>query len=278
MSPEVLFLAVAFYGFYRYILPFHPTNKAKHVLQWGGWEAIGVVVFIYYLSQLVGGISAAIIAALQGKTGAAASQWLQDSAVGQFTIILLIEVVTLSLLYFFLKRRGASFKTIGFVKRKPTWKDLGYVALGFAAYFFLYVVAINIVKSLIPGLDLQQEQEVGFETAQGLSLIFVFLSLVILPPVTEEIVARGFLYSGLRQQFAKPLLAAVVTSVLFGMAHLQAGLGKPLLWVAAIDTFILSMVLIGIRERTQGHLWAPIGLHMLKNTIAFLTLFVFHAR
>lgn len=277
MNFELLFLAAAFYGFYRYILPFHRETKNKNKLPWGGWEAVGIVLFIYYFAQLFGGIIATVIAALQGKTGEAASQWLQGSPVGQFAIIFFVELITLGLLYFFLRRRNASFKTLG-LKGKPSWKDAGYVLLGFAAYFLLYIVVVNTLKALIPGLDVQQEQEVGFETAKGLSLIFVFLSLVVLPPVTEEIVTRGFLYTGLRQQFAKPLLAALLTSALFGVAHLQAGLGKPLLWIAAIDTFVLSMVLIGLREKTRDRLWAPIGLHVLKNLIAFVTLFVFHAR
>jgi len=55
---------------------------------------------------------------------------------------------------------------------------------------------------------------------------------------------------------------------------LQARSGQPLLWVAGIDTFILSLVLIYLREKTDS-LYASIGLHMLKNTIAFLGLFVF---
>jgi len=37
------------------------------------------------------------------------------------------------------------------------------------------------------------------------------------------------------------------------------------------------MVLIGLRELT-GNLWAGITLHMAKNLIAFLALFIFAAR
>jgi membrane protease YdiL (CAAX protease family) len=60
---------------------------------------------------------------------------------------------------------------------------------------------------------------------------------------------------------------------LFAVAHLQFGSGAPLLWIAAIDTFVLSLFLIYLKDKTDS-LWAPILLHMLKNFIAFMALFV----
>jgi len=54
-----------------------------------------------------------------------------------------------------------------------------------------------------------------------------------------------------------------------------SGSGEPLLWIAALDTFILSFVLIYLKEKT-GSLWPPIGLHMLKNSLAFISIFILH--
>src|SRR5690606_7282850 len=103
-------------------------------------------------------------------------------------------------------------------------------------------------------------------------LILVFISLVLLPPFVEEVLARGFLYTGLKTKW--PVwAAAVVTSLIFAAAHLEFGSGAPLLWVAAIDTFTLSLVLIYLREKT-GKLGASIMLHMLKNGVAFVLLFI----
>lgn len=65
----------------------------------------------------------------------------------------------------------------------------------------------------------------------------------------------------------KPMYAAaLVTSVLFGLVHMQ--------WNVAIDTFLLSFALIYVFEKT-GSLWAPIALHALKNGIAFVGIFFF---
>jgi membrane protease YdiL (CAAX protease family) len=73
------------------------------------------------------------------------------------------------------------------------------------------------------------------------------------------------------------LSAALLTSAIFAAAHLpEGGSGGPL-YIAAIDTFILSLVLIYLRIKT-GNLWASITLHALKNGVAFVALFVLHVK
>jgi membrane protease YdiL (CAAX protease family) len=82
-----------------------------------------------------------------------------------------------------------------------------------------------------------------------------------------EILVRGYLYSGLRSNW-KFLPAALLTSLMFGLAHLQLGSGAAVVWAAGIDTFVLSMVLVYLREKT-GVLYAGILVHALNNLIAF---------
>jgi membrane protease YdiL (CAAX protease family) len=107
-----------------------------------------------------------------------------------------------------------------------------------------------------------------------LALTLTFVSLVILPPITEEILVRGFLYSSLKK--ALPLIwAALLTSAMFAIAHLPEGGASGPLYIAALDTFVLSLVLIYLREKTGG-LWASITLHAIKNGVAFAALFILH--
>ncbi len=107
-------------------------------------------------------------------------------------------------------------------------------------------------------------------------LILTFISLVILPPLAEEIMVRGFLYSSLKK--AMPVAWAVIaTSAIFAAAHLPEGGAAGPLYIAALDTFVLSLVLIYLREKT-GSLWSSITLHMIKNGVAFVALFILHVR
>ena len=128
-----------------------------------------------------------------------------------------------------------------------------------------------------PGLNVNQQQDIGFTNVHGAgALILTFISLVILPPLAEEIMVRGFLYSTLKK--AMPALSAVLlTSALFAAAHLPEGGAAGPLYIAALDTFVLSLVLIYLREKT-GSLWGSITLHATKNGIAFVALFALHVR
>lgn len=145
--------------------------------------------------------------------------------------------------------------------------------IGFVIYFVVFVIISAIAKHFVPDLDLDQKQQIGFKDPSRLQLPLVFVSLVILPAFVEETLVRGFLYTGLKKGLNK-VWAILLASSLFAIAHLQAGSGEPLLWIAALDTFVLSLVLIYLKDKT-GSLWAPIGLHLLKNWLAFSYLFLF---
>ncbi len=247
-----------------------PQTVKPNLITWSPAAAIGVTIFAYFFSQVFG--SLVIIGAAILLKHDDWGHWTEQ-VVPQFFYILLIESLTLGIVWLFLNRRKASFKLLGLTK--PKWRDLGYAFIGFFTYFPLLIAAMGLFKYLFPKVNTEQAQQIGFQGAHGTALVVVFIGLVVLPPLTEEILMRGFLFTGLKSKLPV-ITAAIVTSILFAAAHLQPGSGAPLLWAAAVDTFVLSMVLVWLRQKT-GRLWASIALHMLKNGIAFLSLFIFKA-
>ncbi len=240
--------------------------------KWGPKAAVLITIAIYFGAQLLAGLLIALYPLSKHWSYDQTKQWLGESITGQFGFVAVVELVTLWLLWQFLRLKKAKLADIGLIK--PRLKDAVYALVGYGNYFLLYIGIVQLAQLLIPSLDIEQKQEIAFSTATtGPALGLVFLGLVILPPITEEIVVRGFLYTGLRSRF-KVAAAAIITSFLFAIAHLQGGIGSTLLWIAAIDTFVLSLVLVYLREKTSG-LAAPIGLHMIKNGIAFAALFIF---
>ena len=242
---------------------------------WSPLESIGVTLFIFFAGQIIGGFLAYAFASLGGGGQQEVLDWLSDATIGQFLFIVLNASVSLGLLMFFLKQRATSIKRIGY-ERAPKLTDIAYAIVALFAYFATYIVLVTVVKNIVPSLNVEQEQQIGFDNITRSQLPIVFMSLVIIPPLLEETLARGFLYTGLKKGMNK-YAAVIITSVLFAVAHLQFGSGAPLLWIAAIDTFTLSLFLIYLKEKT-GSLWASILLHGLKNLIAFLALFVFAAK
>lgn len=248
-------------------------NDTQRQVPWGPIAAIIVTVLVYFGSQILAGIVVYIYPVVKQWSSEQAKDWLSQSVYAQFFFVLIVEALTLWFLWIFLKYRRAKPSQLGL--KRPRWVDIAYALSGFAAYFILFVGITTLLQKYIPALNSDQKQELGFSTnSTGLALWLVFVSLVVLPPIVEEIVARGFLYTGLRSKLPK-FIAAIITSIMFGAAHLQFGSGNALLWTAAADTFILSMVLVYLREKTNS-LWSPILLHMLKNSIAFVGLFILH--
>lgn len=243
----------------------------KHFTSWGAILAVGVTFIIYFGSQIFAGALMSVYGMLKGWQTDQIISWASNSTIAQFSYILIVEVLTLYFLFLIVKYKKISLKDIGL--NKPKASKLVYAIPAYFIYFFLLILTFTLVKIFLKDINFDQAQEIGFQTARGALLIIVFFSLVILPAFAEEILIRGFLYGGFRKNFNK-LTAAIIASFIFALAHLQIGSGNPPLWTAAIDTFILSMVLVGLREKT-GSIWAGVIVHMIKNSIAFLSLFVF---
>jgi len=157
--------------------------------------------------------------------------------------------------------------------RVPKIRHLIFGLLAAVPYYILYTLIVVTVTAVVPSLNVGEKQQLGFSSVHGaLSMVLAFLSLVVFPPLAEEIAMRGFLYTGLKKWLPR-FAAALLVSALFGAAHLTEGGAAGPLWIGAIDTFTLSLVLVFLREKT-GNLWAGILLHALKNAVAYVTLFV----
>jgi len=249
-----------------------PTPSSSKI-PWHPLAAVGLVIFAYFAAQLIGGLLVSIYPALRHWPAARANDWLNNSVPAQFAYVVLAEGLMLLPLWFFLKHY--KFSPAGLGLKRPKLEDIPYALAGFAVYFAAYAVLLGVVTKLVPSLNVNQPQQVGFHNAQGVGqLVLTAISLVVLPPLVEETLMRGFLYTSLTKNLPK-IAAALMTSVIFASAHLEFGSGAPLLWVAAIDTFTLSLVLCYLREKT-GRLSPGMLVHALKNSIAFASLFIFH--
>lgn len=154
-------------------------------------------------------------------------------------------------------------RLLGF-RRLLQWRDILYAAIGYVVSYAALIL-VGSLAALVPGFNANQPQNTGFSMtlAPGDALV-VFVSLVVIAPVLEEIIFRGYLFGTLRRS-VPVWAAAIITSLLFGLAHGQ--------WNVGIDVFLLSLVSCYLRYRT-GSLWASILLHVLKNGVATYLLYV----
>lgn len=179
----------------------------------------------------------------------------------------LVYLVTLGLvigLPWVVKQRRVTPQDFG-LDRLPSWTDIWMAPAGLVVYLVISAGLIFLATLLLPSFDVGQVQNTGFGPLnQRYEYILAFFTLVVIAPVAEEILFRGYLFGKLKK-FVPIWIAILITSLLFGVIH-----GN---WNVAIDTFSLSVVLCLLRLST-GSLWAPILLHMTKNGIAFYILFI----
>ncbi len=240
---------------------------------WNPWSALVFAIVAYYGSQFLAATAVTIYPELKHWSTAQTTDWLNNSVGAQFVFILLAEAFVVGAVYYFLKLYKAGWPAIGL--KRPRWHDLAYGLSAVLPYYLLYLLTVGVVSHFVAGLNVNQQQNIGFTNVHGQAqLALTFVSLVVLPPLAEEILVRGFLYSSLKK--ALPLVWAVIgTSAIFAAAHLPEGGAAGPLYIAALDTFVLSLVLIYLREKT-GSLWASITLHAVKNGVAFVALFALH--
>jgi membrane protease YdiL (CAAX protease family) len=242
---------------------------------WGIPAGLIITLIAVVLMQPIAAILVSFYPMVLGWDSVQAEEWLFNSPVSNFVSILTFEVLAVAVIAAFTFRRRVSF-WVATALGKIRWRDLIYAVVGFLVYLGLAIAVFAILPIFFP-IDTNQEQAIGFDPgAGGLTLLLAFIGLVVLPPIAEELIFRGFLYGTLRANKVSFVWAALVTSLLFGSLHLLGGASGGLLWVGLVDTFVLSLVLCYVREET-GTLWASIGIHAFKNGLVFLNLFVINA-
>lgn len=223
---------------------------------WIAWSLWFVVCFIG--SAVIGAIGLSALGALGLKFPVSTTLMLLGASTA---IYLLMLALVISIPY---AKKMVSWVSLGFT-RLLNWSDIGLALAGYIVYFVAVLGATFVITKLIPGFSANQSQDLGFTTLYGVERLLGFVVLVVVAPIVEETIFRGFLYGKLRES-RMPMWPAILTvSALFGLAHGQ--------WNVGIGTFILSIVLCYLREAT-GSVWAGILVHMINNAIAFTLLFV----
>jgi membrane protease YdiL (CAAX protease family) len=193
---------------------------------------------------------------------------LAETTLGQLGVGALVYTLVLGfaiLPLIVLRSKQDILRTLGIDKR-PTRDVLWLPPLAWTAYMLTTVIVLATVTYFVPWIDAEQVQDIGFDNLTlPYEYVLAFIALVILPPLAEELLFRGYLFGRLRKRFGFLLTTAVV-SVIFGLVHLQ--------WNVGIDVAVLSVYLCLLREVT-GSVWASIFLHSIKNGVAYFALFIF---
>lgn len=235
----------------------------------GGWQWQMALLLPLWI------LAAFIVSSLAVSAVLFIAEWLSlpiDSYVRptvlQTILAVIVYALTLAVViggpYVWKKRPIVGLPTLG-LTRLPSWTDIGLAPLTYFAYVIIVTLLLSVIASWFPAFPLDQAQDVGFKAmGSRLDNLLAFLTLVVLSPLAEETLFRGYLYGKLKA-YVPTVFAALVTSLLFALVHFQLNVG--------IDVFVLSLFLCGLRSLT-GSIWAGVLVHMIKNGVAYYILFV----
>ncbi len=158
-----------------------------------------------------------------------------------------------------MKKRKIPLSELGSleIERKPIYLSIFLLAL-FLIFeeLYFYLLGIEMPESFIE-----------FMLAEP--ILLGFISVVIVAPIIEEFLFRGFLHSQLRRSFLKDWGAIAVTSLVWTAIHFQYEIG-------ILFFLFLFGLFLGFLRLKYGSLIIPIVLHVINNLLSFLR-FIYNA-
>lgn len=182
--------------------------------------------------------------------------------------ILLMVVLTLGLMTFMRVRRLDPGEMFG-MRQMSVWRAL-WVAVGALVVVLLVMAGIvhlmeqHFFDGKWPDTGVQEPVAL-FQQSTGVAKVLLALAMIIVVPVYEETVFRGFLY-GVTKRFTDRWFAAILTSLIFACVHRYVG--------GLVPLFVLAMGFAVAYELT-GCLLVPMLMHALFNGWQTLTLTFF---
>jgi uncharacterized protein len=237
-------------------------SKTRIDVPWKPREAVMVFLLAWIGAPIAIAYLLKILAPIVPQLNWVLLAFRTGDIVASFVFAVINALASLAVVAYYLSRYRVGWRAVGWRSFNPL-KAVIYVAL--AVGFFL--VTVNIVFLLVewifPAFNAAEPQTNDF-TRPGSSLArkLSLVALVIIPPVVEETVFRGFIFPAVSKNWGM-LIGAIITSLLFGLAHLQLNV--------SLYTIILSLILCFMYYRLRS-IWPGVFVHMINNYMAFVAL------
>jgi membrane protease YdiL (CAAX protease family) len=184
---------------------------------------------------------------------------LKPSIIYGSFIVVILELIYILPVVIILAGRRADFKLLGYRRFKAGVMGIG---CGLVVGSYLITIVNNAIFVML-GVSTQAE-EIGKIMAAISSPGWFIFTGVIVAPIVEESLFRGFLFAGFRQRYGFQT-AALLSSALFAIAHHQLA--------ALIPTFVLGYIFSHLYQRSNS-IFPGMLLHFLVNAFGIITLFV----
>jgi membrane protease YdiL (CAAX protease family) len=238
---------------------------------WGFWATAGFGALVLVVSVIIEALIAVvviIVAVLPELDFTAGEQVFEDifmlteeaatSYLGLMTAVSVIigSMLCTGLVLLIIRARGRAGITEYLGLRR-----IGIRAALIALGAIVVYLAITVTASIL--LD-RPEEEITLELYQtSVWPVLLWIGVVVIGPAFEEVLFRGFLFSGFCQSKVGPIGAIVITSIVFAALHVQYDI------YSMGQILVLGIVLGVVRLKTRS-LWAPLLMHAANNMVAMI--------
>jgi hypothetical protein len=162
-------------------------------------------------------------------------------------------------LVFLMRRRGLGLGDLGFTGRLTRAGALYAVGGWFVAFLLYYLVqrALGLI-----GIRMFWNEGEFFALDSAWRVAIVVVSTVIVAPVAEELIYRGYVLEALLSRLGKPV-ASLLSALVFASIHIGVGPGL------ALHTFLGGLILafLYVRFRT---VYPCVLMHLINNIVAYI--------
>lgn len=243
-------------------------------------KIIGLPILIlvsFFLSQII----VVIIFRLLNIFGISPDSFIRLPILQSVLSVIVYLLTTLIIVLTSWKVAGSKLGLADFgLNKLPTWTDLILAPAGFVIYIFSSGIIIYLASNFLPWFNTEQPQELGFGNLNyNYEYLIVFMAIVVIGPFFEEILFRGYLFNKLAGKIPS-WLSILINSLLFTALHIDwpsffKSFDFGLVFGSlTFDIFILSIVLCLLTKSAKS-VWPAIVLHMIKNSLAFIVLFIY---
>jgi membrane protease YdiL (CAAX protease family) len=172
--------------------------------------------------------------------------------------------VVLFICYLYLRINKENFKDIGLRFKDLNGKSFligGIIGLAYACFDYWLFGPFVIKITGLPNANVSDFDFIKHSFINYL-LLLAIAWLIVIP--YEEIVFRGFILSKIRNMLSSSKwqfsIAGLITSVLFGLYHVQEGMA------GVLNAFFFGIVVTWLYYKCKGNLWYLIFFHAVYDT------------
>lgn len=241
--------------------PEAPAPTPPRSAVWGPWPSLGLTLLVtgvYAVGQLmVASVLLAVEAAWEGAGGGSFAPGGLAANPGLLTVVAVCAAapVATALVLLLAALRGPVIRYLALVR--PRWKAILPWTAAVAGFLWAYdVVGSRLGRPPVPDFMLEIYKTAG-------PMAPLWLALVVMAPLIEETLFRGFLIRGLAASRLGAAGAVAVSALLWAGIHIQYDLYD------MTGIFLLGL-LFGAMRLATGSTLLPMGIHAGVNAFAIL--------